>query len=135
MKPIPVVSGSIENGRGEVLLAQRPPGKRLAGFWEFPGGKVEHGETLFEALVREWQEEFEMEISPTEHLFSVEHPPFMLEFVKGSTTTVPKALHSHLAYKWVTTAELFSLPDTDSAKRIRLLTSNIQFTDWWKKQQ
>lgn len=42
---------------GRILLAQRPEGKNLAGLWEFPGGKVEPGETPEETLVRELQEE------------------------------------------------------------------------------
>ena len=42
---------------GDVLLAQRPPGKAYAGYWEFPGGKLEAGETSAQALARELHEE------------------------------------------------------------------------------
>ncbi len=52
-----VVAVALVDGDGRVLLAQRPPGKALAGLWEFPGGKVHADETPEAALVRELREE------------------------------------------------------------------------------
>ncbi len=48
-----VVAGVLCNRQGQVLIAQRPPGKHLAGYWEFPGGKVAPGETAPDALARD----------------------------------------------------------------------------------
>ena len=52
-----VVAAALVDPDGRVLLAQRPPGKALAGLWEFPGGKVEAGERPEGALIRELAEE------------------------------------------------------------------------------
>jgi len=52
-----VVAGALLDGENRVLLGQRPAGKHLAGLWEFPGGKIEPGETPEQALIREiWEE-------------------------------------------------------------------------------
>jgi 8-oxo-dGTP diphosphatase len=57
-KPIILVAAvALIDPDGRVLLAQRPPGKHLAGMWEFPGGKVQAGETPEAALIRELDEE------------------------------------------------------------------------------
>ncbi|HEY5819267.1 MAG TPA: (deoxy)nucleoside triphosphate pyrophosphohydrolase [Mesorhizobium sp.] len=56
-----VAACALVDADGRVLLAQRPEGKQLAGLWEFPGGKVEPGETPEETLVRELKEELDIE--------------------------------------------------------------------------
>lgn len=56
-----VVACALVDADGRVLISQRPEGKQLAGLWEFPGGKVEKGETPEEALVRELAEEIGVE--------------------------------------------------------------------------
>ena len=61
MKIILVSAGALIDPDGRVLLAQRPAGKSMAGLWEFPGGKVEAGETPEDALVRELHEELGIE--------------------------------------------------------------------------
>ncbi|HDR16245.1 MAG TPA: 8-oxo-dGTP diphosphatase MutT [Desulfobacteraceae bacterium] len=58
-----VTAGIIRNGP-MILIARRPPGKHLEGFWEFPGGKQEAGETLRECLVREIREELDILVKP-----------------------------------------------------------------------
>ncbi|MFZ7092409.1 8-oxo-dGTP diphosphatase MutT [Primorskyibacter sp. 2E233] len=57
MKTVLVSAVALIDPDGRVLLAQRPEGKSMAGLWEFPGGKVEPGETPEVALIRELQEE------------------------------------------------------------------------------
>lgn len=52
-----VAACALVDADGRVLLAQRPPGKSMAGLWEFPGGKVETGETPEQTVIRELEEE------------------------------------------------------------------------------
>lgn len=59
-----VVAAALVDTFGRVLVQQRPPGKALAGLWEFPGGKIESGETPEAALVRELEEELGLAVSP-----------------------------------------------------------------------
>lgn len=63
-KMVLVAACALVDADGRVLIAQRPPGKTLAGLWEFPGGKVEPGETPEEALIRELKEELGIETKP-----------------------------------------------------------------------
>lgn len=59
-----VMAGVLCDAHGRVLLAQRPPGKHLEGLWEFPGGKLEPGESPPQALVRDLREELDVRIEP-----------------------------------------------------------------------
>lgn len=61
MKLVLVAAVALIDRDGRVLLAERPAGKSLAGLWEFPGGKVEQGETPEAALIRELHEELGIE--------------------------------------------------------------------------
>jgi 8-oxo-dGTP diphosphatase len=61
MKIVLVAAVALIDRDGRVLLAQRPEGKSLAGLWEFPGGKVEPGESPEDALIRELHEELGIE--------------------------------------------------------------------------
>ncbi len=61
-----VVAAALIDEQGRVLLARRPEGKKMAGLWEFPGGKLEPGETPEAALARELREELELETDPND---------------------------------------------------------------------
>jgi 8-oxo-dGTP diphosphatase len=62
VKIVLVVAAALIDSDGRVLIAQRPEGKRLAGLWEFPGGKVDSGERPEAALVRELAEELHIDV-------------------------------------------------------------------------
>ncbi|HET7931936.1 MAG TPA: Nudix family hydrolase [Rhodanobacteraceae bacterium] len=66
-----VAAGILADARGRVLLMQRLPGKHLAGLWEFPGGKLEPGETIEQALARELSEELGVAVTAAEPLISI----------------------------------------------------------------
>jgi len=67
------VAGAVIDARGRVLIAQRPAGRHLAGMWEFPGGKVEPGETRVAALRRELEEEIGIAIEKPRPLLRLRH--------------------------------------------------------------
>ena len=63
MKLVLVVACALIDADGRILLAQRPPGRTLAGLWEFPGGKLEAGERPEQALIRELAEEVGIKVA------------------------------------------------------------------------
>ena len=68
-----VAVGVVVDSQGRLLIGERPQGKAYAGQWEFPGGKVEPGEAVFEALVREFREELNLQVEAAHALFSCVH--------------------------------------------------------------
>ncbi len=98
---------------GQVFCAKRPPEKVLGDLWEFPGGKVESGETLEEALHREIKEELGISIRIQESLMSLVHRydthevqvhTYLCDWVDGELT-----LHVHTDSKWLSVSELETL--------------------------
>jgi 8-oxo-dGTP diphosphatase len=115
-RTVAVVCALIEDAAGRVLVAQRPAHKHLGGLWEFPGGKVEPGETSEAALRREIAEELGCEIEVGVALAAVRHEyaevtielrPFAARLVAGAA---PPESREHQALRWVTAAELAALP-------------------------
>ena len=76
------------DGEHQVLFAQRPVGKAYAGYWEFPGGKIEGGESVIDALIREIDEELGLRIKSAtlwrSERFSYEHAHVELNFCRTS---------------------------------------------------
>ncbi|MFA9275353.1 MAG: NUDIX domain-containing protein [Candidatus Aquirickettsiella gammari] len=71
--PVNVAVGILMKNNGDVLLGQRPEGKPYAGYWEFPGGKVEQDEDILDALKREFMEELGIQITSAEPWCGVEY--------------------------------------------------------------
>lgn len=112
--PIPVVAAIIER-EGLILVAQRPQGKQLALKWEFPGGKLEAGESPEAALKREIREELGCDIEITAPLrrfvfryetVSIDLIPLRARLTPSSPE--PKA-HEHVALKWLPVGKLSEL--------------------------
>lgn len=103
MKTLRVVAAIIEND-GQILIAQRLKGE-FAGLWEFPGGKIEDGESPEQALIREIEEEFDTELNVNEFLTTVEHQYdtfyLIMDCFICSIKSGEFVLHDHMAYKWI----------------------------------
>lgn len=105
-----VVAAVIERG-GRLLLCRRPAGKRHAGLWEFPGGKLLPGESIPEAARRELAEELAVEVLAVgERLFALPDPgsPFVVEFYPVEIAGEPVALE-HEALVWARPQDLAAL--------------------------
>ena len=111
-----VVACALVDGDGRVLVAERPAGKNMAGLWEFPGGKVETGETPEAALMRELKEELSIDVTAAclaplsfaSHAFDDFHllmPLYVCR--KWDGQIVPREGQNT---KWLRPRDLFDLP-------------------------
>ena len=111
----PVVAALLTDSVGRVLVQQRPPGTAMAGLWEFPGGKIEPGETPEEALARELGEELGIGVLPADlepftfasDALGRRHLLLLLYRCHGWEGK-PEALHAS-AIRWATIEELYEL--------------------------
>jgi len=121
-KLVLVAACALVDADGRVLIGQRPEGKQLAGLWEFPGGKVELGETPEETLVRELAEELGIETkvaclapltfaSHSYDTFNLLMPLYVCRRYWG----IPQA-KEHQALKWVRPKNLrdYPMPPADA---------------------
>lgn len=113
MEKIEVVAAIIMNSKGQYYCCQRPEEKNLAGYWEFPGGKIEPGEGPKEAVIREIREELactvkvEKGIGKTCHEYNfgfIELDFYICRIIEG----YPKNLE-HNDAKWVNKEDLINL--------------------------
>ena len=107
---IRVVAAALYDSAGRVLIAERPPGKHMAGRWEFPGGKIGADEADRAALERELKEELGIEALVAQHLLTLTHA-YPDRIVELSMWTVerfagePRSLDGQ-RLKWVAPREL-----------------------------
>ena len=116
-----VVAAALFDAERRVLIAERPAGKHMAGWWEFPGGKVASDESDAQALVRELREELGVEVRPDYEVMRLQHeyPDRVVDLVlwRVSADGVPRGLDGQ-QLKWV---------DCDSLESERLLPADRPF--------
>jgi 8-oxo-dGTP diphosphatase len=120
-----VVTAAIIQRDGRYLVTRRPPGTHLAGAWEFPGGKCDHGEPLRSCMARELDEELGIHAIVGSEIFTITHDypdrRVELHFFECQTADDPLPLLGQ-EMRWVERAELVDLefPPAD-AELIRIL--------------
>ena len=115
MKLITTVAGVIKNENGEILCTLRDQGKYdyVSFKWEFPGGKVEEGETKEETLTRELHEELEIDVEIENFFYQVEHdyPDFHLSMAVFECKLISKEMkmNVHKGIKWLKPEDMMTL--------------------------
>jgi len=104
---ISVVVALIFNDQGEIFIQKRPDEGLMAGLWEFPGGKVEAGETYEEALRREIQEELGADLQELESFLNLRHAYTRFQVdLRAFTSRLKGGFHTDAPHQWVSISEL-----------------------------
>jgi 8-oxo-dGTP diphosphatase len=128
-RQIRVVGAMLQNDNGRYLITQRPPKASLPLLWEFPGGRVEEGETDAQALAREIREEMGVDVTVLEQAMHTHHeyPKYDIDFrVFRCRLADARAPIQHLRvhdHRWVTLEEMaqYQFPDADAKTLAKLL--------------
>ncbi|MED4785223.1 8-oxo-dGTP diphosphatase MutT [Brevibacillus choshinensis] len=126
---IEVAAAIIQNTQGQLLIARRKKGKSQEGMWEFPGGKIEQGETVEACLQRELREEMNISIAPYEpfgvndHFYGSTHIRLfahMTKYISGEISLV-----DHDEYRWV---------ERDQLQEYLFAPADIKFVEMLQKE-
>lgn len=107
------VVAAILKKEDKILIAKKREGKPLAGLWEFPGGKIEEGETPEESIIRELMEELNIKVRVNEYVGEsiYDYGDGEIISLKGFTAEIIEGnikLTDHDEYKWVTLEEIYN---------------------------
>jgi len=119
------ISAAVIINNTNVLLTRRAPGEKLAGYWEFPGGKQERQETIEECLVREIKEELDLDVQCLNILIEsiYEYPGGKINLIaiEAEIKAGVISLNVHDKYEWV---------DIESLLEYQLAPADIPIAEW-----
>lgn len=139
---VKVAAAVLQRADGSFLLAQRPEGKIWAGYWEFPGGKIEEGETAYHALVRELDEELGIQVTQAypwvTRVFDYPHARVELKFFRVTAWQGELQAREGQAFSWDTNVSpilpanepilrALALPDLYAISNIKELGEEVFF--------
>ena len=120
-----IVTAAIIRKGNKILVARRSPGEKLEGLWEFPGGKLEKGETLQECLERELEEEFGLTTKSgrelTSSIYKYEHGEFKIVTLESIVISGNIDLRVHDKVSWCLPEDLLN---------VELLPADIPIADY-----
>jgi mutator protein MutT len=131
-KKIDVGCGVIHD-KGKILISQRELHVHMGGYWEFPGGKKEDRESLYQCLVREIDEELGVKVEPTKTICLVEHEDtdrlLMLHFILCRFVSGSPQAKECMNFQWVEVEELreYKFPPADDELISELIEKKEEF--------